>query len=413
MLGSVRRIHKVTIPTGVHPVRQQKAKVSRFHTSLANEIYQENKSNSTLYRKIPQELLDQIFSNLSLSSAISAKSWCKLFYQCGPPLCRLASKARKQPVVVYDLRCKSEKRGELDDGLCCSCCRSIHPSALFNERHQAKAPDRRHCKGSIYYVELNPHWSLNFRQFVNLVADLHPYTPAATHQTPYQIAPTRTNPVYTIRSRAGLGRLLRAAPDDQRVANDIELGRGRRLLSLFPQGASTHNPNKDFCLPGVQIYTSPGRPAYKFNPLHVSSAWLREADNSIVYVAKWTLQVDIDERKQLDKSAILAEVRHYNFDLGPHLKFNSVETVNAVWQYHSVFYRYVPLKCNQCGTVVRVSSSKEKIPELPTHISHRVVFIVERNLGDFKSPAQLQLETENGRQKSMPPCLQDCCRTKA
>jgi len=406
-----------------------KMKVSRFHSSLAEEVYLGNKKNSTLYRTVPQELLDKIFSHLPLSSAVSAKSSCQLFYRCGPPLCRLTAKARNQPLVVFDLRCKSEGRSKLGDQLCCSYCKCFHPSVQFNERHRAKAPDRRQCKGSVYSVELNPHWLMGFRQLLNLIEDMQPYTPRplyAAPPPPRQGAPPRLQvpapgrtPGYTFTSPTGRRQALRAPPGFNRYETELMLRYGRPLLSFFPEERSEHYPKRTFELPSIQIYSSPGCSPHTFSPLQVSSFWIRKANASLLLVSKWTLQTDVIEQEHSNEPAVLAEVRHYSFNLCPHIKFNDSRVVQAVKDIYSLVPRNIIVDCFKCVTVVRVSSLREKIPVLPTHTSHRVVLLVERNLGDFKSPtdrrwlAQLRPETKDGKQKSTSPCLNECCRSMA
>ena len=426
-LGSLAKHSQCRHAGGCALCTPAKMNVSRFHSSLAEEVYLGNKKNSALYKTVPQELLDKIFSHLPLSSAISAKSSCQLLYRCGPPLCRLTTKARNQPLVVFDLRCKSEKHGKSGDQLCCNYCKCLHPSVQFSERHRAKAPHRRQCKGSIYSVELNPHWFMGFRQLLNLIEHLRPYTPppiyvvgpaprrGATPQT-YATAAARAAS-NSFNQPTGQHRTLRASPGFDRYETELMLRHERPLLSVFPEERSQHYPKRNFELPSVQIYTSPGCSPHTFSPLQVSALWLRDTKASLILVSKWTLQIDMEEQEQSNEPAILAKLRHYSFNLCPHLKSNDRRVVQAVKDCHLLIRRNIPVECLECTTIVRVSSLREKILTLPTRTSHEVALLVERNLGEFKSPtdplwlAQLQPETEDGKQKSMPLCLQECCRS--
>ena len=385
------------------------ANVSRSNRELAEEVHKENKKNSTLYRIVPQELLDKIVSNLSLSSVISAKSSCRLFSRCGPPLCRLTTTARNDPLVVFDLRCKSEKPGELGKQPCCSYCKDIHDPAMFSKRHQAKSPYQRQCKGGVYYMELNPHWFMGFRQLGNLIAGLSPYT---SYVTP----PGQPNPrIWTFGSTPTLPGIPGYDSDD----SDIMVRHGQPFLCFCPEGSSELYSKRNFSLPAVPVVPSPGQPPYAFFPLHVSAAWLRKADESIILVSKWTLRKDIQKPGQWDITAILAEMRQHTFNLCPHIQLNDHRLVHAVREYHGRISSHITVPCVQCTTVIRLSSSKQMIPVLPTHASHKVVLIVERTLGRLRTPMdpkwlnQLVLETENGGQNNQPLCQQGCCYLNA
>ncbi|MCJ1246235.1 hypothetical protein MMC30_003441 [Trapelia coarctata] len=272
---------------------------------------------------------------------------------------------------------------------------------MFSKTHHAKSPYRRLCKGSIYHVELNPHWSMGFRPMSNLITNLQPYNSFVMPSGP----PAR---FFT----SGLYALPGYSQDDSNVMRR----HGQPFLVFNPEETSEFYPNRNFSLPAVAIAPLPGQPTYAFFPLVVSSAWLRKGDDSILLVSKWTFRKDIKMQEQWDKSAILAEVRQHSFNICPHVKLNDKRVVHAVSEHHAPIPRRITVDCSQCATAINVSSSKEAIPELPTHTSYKIVLIVERNLGKFKTPtdpewlAQLALETMDGKQTSMPLCLQACCR---
>jgi len=184
---------------------------------------------------VPQELIDKIFSKFTLSSAISAKSSCKLFARSGPPLCRLTTEARKQSLLVFDLRYKNEKRSRWWEQLYCSYCKDLHDPIMFSERDHAESTYRRHFKDCIYHVELNPHWFMSFRQLGNLIAATSPYVTPSGPANFWTLGWTDLNP-----------------PNYGQDDINIMLRHGKSLLTFSPT-ARERCPKKNFSLPAVPV----------------------------------------------------------------------------------------------------------------------------------------------------------------